>query len=71
MTIESATSPQAPAYGRFTRRVQAVFVDAIVLMLAMTGALIVTTGLKSDNIARVLGFTIAITWLLYEPLLVR
>jgi len=70
VTIESATSPQAPAYGRFTRRVQAVFVDAIVLMLAMTGALIVATSLKSDNIVRVLGFTIAITWLLYEPLLV-
>ena len=58
------------AYGRFTRRLQAVFIDAVVLMLAMTAALVVATSAKYDNVARVLGFSVALFWLLYEPLLV-
>ena len=39
-------------------------------MLIMTGALIVAVTFESDHIARILGFTVAATWLLYEPLLV-
>jgi hypothetical protein len=39
-------------------------------MLILAGALIVAVSFASDNIARILGFTVAATWLFYEPLLV-
>lgn len=70
MSSATANPAYPPAYARFTRRVQAVFIDAIVLMLVMTGALIVATTAKYDNIARVLGFAVALFWLFYEPSLV-
>jgi len=59
-----------PAYARFTRRVQAVYVDVVVLLLIATGALIIAVAFGSDHVGRVLGFAVAITWALYEPLLV-
>jgi len=59
-----------PAYARFTRRLQAVSVDAIIFMLIFAGALILAVSFKSDNVARILGFTVVATWLLYEPILV-
>jgi uncharacterized RDD family membrane protein YckC len=58
------------AYARFTRRLQAVLVDVIIFMLIFAGALILAVSLKSDNVARILGFTLVATWLLYEPILV-
>jgi len=70
MSSTTVNPADARAYARFTRRLQAVFIDAIVLMLAMTAALIVATSAKYDNAARVLGFAVALFWLLYEPLLV-
>jgi uncharacterized RDD family membrane protein YckC len=57
-------------YARFTRRLQAVLVDVIIFMLIFAGALILAVSLKSDNVARILGFTVVATWLLYEPILV-
>ena len=58
------------AYARFTRRVQAVLVDTIIFMFILAGALAVAVSFASDSIARILGFTVAATWLFYEPLLV-
>jgi uncharacterized RDD family membrane protein YckC len=70
MTTESAVPPDTNAYARFTRRVQGVCIDAIVFMFIFAGALIIAVSFGSDNIARVLGFTVAASWLLYEPVLV-
>ena len=70
VTIESNAPPDGFAYARFTRRAQGVYVDLIILILIATTALMVAVAFKSDNIGRVLGFTVAITWLFYEPLLV-
>jgi len=70
MAIESAVRPDTHAYARFMRRVQGVCIDAIVFMCIMAGALSIAVSFGSDNIARVLGFTVAATWLLYEPVLV-
>jgi uncharacterized RDD family membrane protein YckC len=70
MSIETANPAETHAYGRFTRRLTAVVVDSIVFMLIMAGALIVAVSFKSDNVARILGFTVVATWLLYEPILV-
>src|SRR5215475_7135712 len=58
------------AYVRFTRRVQAVLVDTIIFMIILAAALAVAVSFGSDNITRVVGFTVAATWLFYEPLLV-
>ena len=70
--MDSATVSQdpAPAYARFLPRLRALYIDAIIMMLVAFGVLFVAVTLRSDNIARVLGFTIVLSWLLYEPLLV-
>jgi uncharacterized RDD family membrane protein YckC len=70
VTVASEGSPDSHAYARFTRRVQGVLIDAIIFMVILAGALIVAVSFASDNIARILGFTVAATWLFYEPLLV-
>jgi uncharacterized RDD family membrane protein YckC len=60
----------APAYGRFSRRLQAVLIDSIIFLLLMAAALTVATVMQSDNIGRILGFTFVAILLLYEPVLV-
>jgi len=72
MTVIHPSSPPAdgPHYGRFLRRVQAAFIDAIVILVAIFSAVFIAVTLNSDHLARTLGFSIAIGWLLYEPLLV-
>jgi uncharacterized RDD family membrane protein YckC len=75
VTIEAVQdSAQAgagqPAYARFMPRLRALYVDAIIIMVVAFGVLFVAVTLRSDDIARVLGFTIVVSWLLYEPLLV-
>lgn len=69
MSTESVPA-DGHAYARFTRRLQAVLVDVIIFMLIFVGALILAVSLKSDNVTRILGFTVVATWLLYEPILV-
>lgn len=70
MTVDSETSPDTHAYARFTRRLQGVFIDAIICMLILAVALMLAVSFASDHIARILGATVAATWLFYEPLLV-
>jgi uncharacterized RDD family membrane protein YckC len=59
-----------PAYGRFSRRLKAVVIDWIVMLLLMVAALFIAVSAGSDSIGRILGFTVVAVWLLYEPLLV-
>ena len=59
-----------PAYARFLPRLRALYIDSIIIMVVAFGILFVAVTLRSDNIARVLGFSIVVAWLLYEPLLV-
>src|SRR5262245_13155468 len=70
VTVASDASSDTQAYVRFTRRVQAVLVDTIIFMIVLAGALAVAVAFASDNIARIVGFTVAATWLFYEPMLV-
>lgn len=49
---------------------QGVFIDAIIFMLILAVALMLAVWFASDHIARILGVTVAATWLFYEPLLV-
>jgi uncharacterized RDD family membrane protein YckC len=59
-----------PAYGRFSRRLKAVVIDWMIIMLLLVAALFAAVSANSDRIGRILGFTVAVIWLLYEPLLV-
>ncbi|HZO45458.1 MAG TPA: RDD family protein [Xanthobacteraceae bacterium] len=71
-THDPASSPvdDGPRYGRFLRRFQAAIIDFMVILVALFGAVFIAITLNSENLARTLGFSIAIGWLLYEPLLV-
>jgi uncharacterized RDD family membrane protein YckC len=70
VTTAGDASSDTQAYVRFTRRVQAVLVDTIIFMIILAAALAVVVSFASDNIARIVGFAVAATWLFYEPLLV-
>jgi len=59
-----------PAYGRFSRRLQAVLLDSIIFLLLMAAALSAATAMQSDNVGRILGFAFVTILLLYEPVLV-
>jgi hypothetical protein len=59
-----------PGYARFSRRLQGLLIDWMVFLLFMVGALFAATALRSDSIARYLGFTAIAVFLLYEPVLV-
>jgi hypothetical protein len=70
-TVPTATADtQEPAYGRFSRRVRAVFIDWIVFILMMFGSLFVAATVRSDEFSVYLGFGIVALLLLYEPVLV-
>jgi uncharacterized RDD family membrane protein YckC len=58
------------AYARFLPRLRALIIDAIILLLIVFGAIGIATMVRSDNLARPLGFAVAAFWLLYEPLFV-
>lgn len=64
------TDSSPPLYASFLRRVQALQVDAIVLMLALAVAVVAAMQVKSDAIGRVIGFLLAAFILVYEPLFV-
>jgi uncharacterized RDD family membrane protein YckC len=64
------TESVEPAYGRFSRRLKAVVIDGIVMLLLTVAALIIAVSTGSDSVGRILGFTVIAIWLLYEPLLV-
>jgi uncharacterized RDD family membrane protein YckC len=70
MTIGNTLPSDSHAYARFTRRLQGVFIDAIIFMVILAGSLIVAVSFASDNVGRILGITVVATWLLYEPVLV-
>jgi uncharacterized RDD family membrane protein YckC len=59
-----------PAYGRFSRRLKAMVIDWIIIVLLLVVALFAAVSVGSDRIGRILGFTFVAVWLLYEPLLV-
>jgi uncharacterized RDD family membrane protein YckC len=70
VSIDSAVASDTPAYARFTRRVQGMMIDYIVISLLIAGALMIAVAFESNSIGRILGFTVAAIWLLYEPVLV-
>src|SRR5262245_55858916 len=70
--IEPGSQPigQEVAYARYTRRLKAFFLDWVLMIALMFGGLIIAVQFGSDNVARLLGFTVVAVFLLYEPLFV-
>jgi uncharacterized RDD family membrane protein YckC len=68
--LDSEVIPATPAYGRFSRRLQAVLIDSIIFLVLMAASLLAATVLQSDSVGRMVGFTFLAITLLYEPLLV-
>jgi uncharacterized RDD family membrane protein YckC len=64
-----AGAPQ-PAYARFSRRLRAVFIDWLIFVLILLGALIIMVAVKSDTFSRGSVIVLAAVLLFYEPLLV-
>ena len=58
-----------PAYARFLPRLRALFIDAIVIMVAVFAAVSIAVVIRSDHLARPLGFSVAAAFF-YEPVLV-
>ena len=66
-----AVSPPAPIfYARFGRRLKAMFLDWVLMLALIFGALTLASLLSSEIVARSLGFLVVAILLLYEPLLV-
>lgn len=68
--LDSEVIPATPAYGRFSRRLQAVLIDSIIFLVLMAAALSIMTALQSNGVGRILGFAFLAILLLYEPVLV-
>jgi RDD family protein len=66
---ETTDTPQ-PAYGRFLRRVRAMFIDCIVFIVMIFGALFAMVTVRSDAFSLGLGLGLIALVLLYEPVLV-
>lgn len=69
-TDSSLSNTATPNYARFSRRLQGLFIDWIVFLVLMIGALFLATATRSDSIGRYLGFSAIAVFLLYEPVLV-
>ena len=70
MADQIKTIAAAPAYGRFSRRLQAVLIDWMIFLILTAAALAIATAMQSNNVGRILGFTFVAILLLYEPVLV-
>jgi uncharacterized RDD family membrane protein YckC len=58
------------AYARFSRRLRGVMIDTMLYLAALVGALFAAVATASDELNRLLGYSLVIALLLYEPLLV-
>ena len=59
-----------PRYARFSRRLRAIFLDWVVALVAIFGAVLLAAAVGNSNFSRALGIFIVIALMLYEPVLV-
>jgi uncharacterized RDD family membrane protein YckC len=64
------TSQDTPKYARFTRRVQALMYDSMILVVVLALTLFLATSAEGIGASREIGFAGAAIILLYEPVLV-
>ena len=68
--IRADTASAKTFYGRFPRRLRAFVIDMIIIVLLLLSTLFVVISTNSDQVGRIVGFTLIAVGLLYEPLLV-
>ena len=59
-----------PMYARFSRRIQGLMIDSIVLTIGIVIILLLVTSLEATGYSRTIGIAGALVLLLYEPVLV-
>ena len=64
-----ALRPQAQ-YARFARRLRGMFVDWVLALVLIFGAVLIAASVGSEIVSRILAFVVVLLLILYEPLLV-
>jgi uncharacterized RDD family membrane protein YckC len=70
MPDRTDTEAVEPAYGRFSRRLKAFVIDWMIIVSLLVATLFAAVSIHSDQVGRILGFTLIAVWLFYEPILV-
>jgi uncharacterized RDD family membrane protein YckC len=73
MTMLADAVPELPGqaqYARFSRRLRATFVDWVLALVVIFGAILIAVSVGNAMVSRVLAFAVALFFVLYEPLLV-
>jgi uncharacterized RDD family membrane protein YckC len=73
MTMLADAVPELPAqaqYARFSRRLRGMFVDWVLALVVIFGAILIAIAVGNGTFSRILAFAVALFLVLYEPLLV-
>jgi len=73
MTMLADAIPELPArtrYARFSRRLRGMFVDWVLALVVMFGAILIAVSVGNVIISRILAILTVLFFVLYEPLLV-
>lgn len=73
MTMLADAVPELPGqaqYARFSRRLRGMFVDWVLALVVMFGAILIAVAVGNEILSRVLAFGVVLFFVLYEPLLV-
>ena len=73
VTTIADTIPELPAqaqYARFSRRLRAMFIDWVLALAVVFGAILIAVSVGNAVFSRLLAFAVALFFVLYEPLLV-
>ena len=65
----SALAPQAQ-YARFARRLRGMFVDWVLALVLIFGAILIAASVGSELVSRILALVVVLILILYEPVLV-
>jgi uncharacterized RDD family membrane protein YckC len=73
MTMLADAVPELPGqaqYARFSRRLRAIFIDWVLALVVIFGAILIAVSVGNAAFSRILAFVVALFFVLYEPLLV-
>ena len=69
-TSVPSVAATGPLYARFSRRFRGIFIDWVITLVVMFGALLVASTVATDTLSRALGIVVIASLVLYEPILV-
>jgi hypothetical protein len=73
MSIQADARPALPGqaqYARFARRLRGMFVDWVLALVVILGAILIAASVGSEIVSRILAFVVLLLLVLYEPVLV-